>query len=129
MFTVVDRELAGGFHAWHGWHFSRMVNVSAGENWCQVSLHCQVRITATITRGIQAVLSVTGTAVYHVEWSDTGPFYLGIPSLTVVCCGKLLSFSTRVVPDSRATRSRLAPPGSRNYYAVPTHNLTCVAHG
>ena len=28
----------------------------ACANWCQDSLHCQLRITATITRGIQAVL-------------------------------------------------------------------------
>ena len=34
-------------------------------------------------------------AVYRVEWGDTGPFYHGIPSLTIVYRGKPLSFSTR----------------------------------
>ena len=55
----------------------------AGASWCQVSLHCQLRITATITRDIQAVLC--GERQYAV-WNGviSGPFYRGIPSLTVV---------------------------------------------
>ena len=67
----------------------------AGANWCQVSLHCQLRITATITRGIQAVLSVERQ---YTAWNGVipGPFYRSIPSLTVVYRGKPLSFSTRV---------------------------------
>ena len=81
---ALARAIAGGFHV--------LVNVSSLVQ--IVSLHCQLRITATITRGIQAVLSV--------EWQFTvwngvipGPFYHGILSLTVVYCGKPLSFSTR----------------------------------
>ena len=67
----------------------------AGANWCQVSLHCQLRITATITRGIQAVLSVEGQ---YTAWNGVipGPFYRSIPPLTVVYHGKPFSFSTRV---------------------------------
>ena len=66
----------------------------AGANWCQISLHCQFRITATITRGIQAVLSVERQ---YTAWNGVipGPFYRGIPSLTIVYHGKPLSFSTR----------------------------------
>ena len=68
----------------------------AGANWCQVTLHCQLRITETITHGIQAVLSEEWQYIYRVEWSDTGPFYHGILSLTIIYRGKLLSFSTQV---------------------------------
>ena len=67
----------------------------AGANWCQVSLHCQLRITATITRGIQAVLSIKRQ---YTAWNGVilGPFYRSTQSLTVVYRGKPLSFSTRV---------------------------------
>ena len=46
------------------WRFPHMAQLThgdrkfAGTNRCQVSLHCQVKITATIARGIQVVLSV-----------------------------------------------------------------------
>ena len=46
----------------------------AGAKWCQVSLHCQLRITATITCGIQAVLSVERQ---YTAWNGVipGTFY------------------------------------------------------
>ena len=64
-------------------------------NWCQVSLHCQLRITATIVHGIQGVLSVEQQ---YTVWNGVipGPFYRGIPSHTIVYHGKLLNFFTRV---------------------------------
>ena len=70
----------------------------AGTNWCEVSLHCQLRITATITRGIRAVLSVERQ---YTAWNGVipGPIYHGTPSLTVVYHGKPLSFSTRDTID------------------------------
>ena len=73
--------------------FTRGKRKFAGANWCQVSLHCQLRITATITRGIQAVLSMERQ---YITWNGVipGPFYRGIPSLTFEYSGKLLSFST-----------------------------------
>ena len=61
------------------WRFPHVVQLAfstrverkfTSANWCQVSLHCQLRITTTITCGIQVVLSVER----HMEWSDTGPF-------------------------------------------------------
>ena len=56
----------------------------AGANWCQVSLHCQHRITATITRGIQAVLSVE---CQYTAWNGVILFtaaYRRLPLHTVV---------------------------------------------
>ena len=71
-----------------------------GANWCQVSLYWTLRTTATITRGIQAVL---GVERQYTTWNGVilGPFYRGIPSLTVVCRGKPLSFSTRDTVEPR----------------------------
>ena len=67
------------------WRFPSVVRLAlfscgepkcAGANWCQVSLHCQLRITATITPdGIQCRMPV-----YRMEWSDTVPF---LPRYTV----------------------------------------------
>ena len=72
--------------------FMRGEHKFAGTNWCQVSLHCQLRIATTITRGIQAVVSVERQ---YTVWYGVipGPFYHSIPSLTVVYRGKPLSFS------------------------------------
>ena len=72
----------------------------AGANRCQVSLHCQLRIAATITRSIQTVLSVERQ---YTAWNGVilGPFYHCIPSLTIVYRSKLLSFSTWVLSAVR----------------------------
>ena len=52
----------------------------------------------TITRGIQVVL---GVERQYTAWNGVipGPFYCGIPSLTIVYHGKLLSFSTRAYAE------------------------------
>ena len=111
------------------WRFRRMAWLAlytrgerkfAGTNWCQVSLHCQLRITTTITRGIQAVLSVERQ---YTAWNGVilGPFYRSILSLIVVYRGKLLSFSTRACIYRTASLLRparcYAPPPifGRNY--------------
>ena len=65
--------------------FTRGDLTFTGAKWYQVSLHCQLRITA---RGIQAVLSVERQ---YTMWNGviSSPFYRGILSLTIVYRGKL----------------------------------------